>query len=240
MNTESSMVGEDPKPPQPMLAAPQWVPAKRLGERDRGAIAQHLLQLNADDRYLRFGHAASDEQIERYVNKLRMGSDQLIGVYNRQLQLVAMVHLAGPTVDVAVDEAELGISVSAHLRGKGYGKRLFEHAMLLCRNRGITTLRIHALSENRVMLHLAQSAGAQVERDGSEAEAVLKLPRSNVATWWEAWLEDRAAYLDFTFKQWSLDPDTPEAQTEEASAAVPSAVKTTLTAREGPVEAEGS
>jgi GNAT superfamily N-acetyltransferase len=238
MNTESPIHAAVPKLTKPPLVAPQWVPAKRLGEGDRAAITQHLLQLNADDRYLRFGHAASDEQIERYVNKLRMGSDQLIGVYNRQLQLVAMVHLAGPTADVATDEAELGISVSAHLRGKGYGKRLFEHAMLLCRNRGITTLRIHALSENRVMLHLAQSAGAQVERDGSEAEAVLKLPRSNVATWWEAWLEDRAAYLDYTLKQWSLDPDSPEALTEGLCADTPTSTETALRRQAGGVEAE--
>lgn len=238
MNTESPAGAVAPKLPQPILAPPQWVPAKRLDERDRGAIAQHLLQLNADDRYLRFGHAASDEQIERYVSKLRMGNDQLIGVYNRQLQLVAMVHLAGPTADVASDEAELGISVSAHLRGKGYGKRLFEHAMLLCRNRGITTLRIHALSENRVMLHLAQTAGARVERDGSEAEAVLKLPRSNVATWWEAWLEDRAAYLDYTIKQWSLDPNSAETPSEEPSEATPGSSETDLPTRTGAVESK--
>jgi GNAT superfamily N-acetyltransferase len=189
----------------PVALVPKWVPVKRLGERDREAIAAHLRNLSVDDRYLRFGYAASDEQISRYVDHLKMDSDQLIGVFNRQLQLVAMVHLAAPAAHIASHEAELGISVSAHLRGKGYGKRMFEHAMLLARNRGVTTLHIHALSENRVMLHLAQSAGATVERNGSEAEAVLKLPPGDFGSWWEAWLEDRAAKLDYTLKNWTHD-----------------------------------
>jgi GNAT superfamily N-acetyltransferase len=217
MSTPASVHRKRPDPeladPLPVVVAPKWVPVKRLGERDREAIAAHLRNLSNDDRYLRFGYAATDEQISRYVDRLTMDSDQLMGVFNRQLQLVAMVHLAAPAAHIASHEAELGISVSAHLRGKGYGKRMFEHAMLLARNRGVTTLHIHALSENRVMLHLAQSAGATVERNGSEAEAVLKLPPGDFASWWEAWLEDRAAKLDYTLKNWTHDQ--PEATTAD-------------------------
>jgi GNAT superfamily N-acetyltransferase len=210
MKSVDSPVPTELHPDQPglsTLAPPMWVPVMPLTEADRPAITQHLLQLDNSDRYLRFGYSPSDAQIERYVDGLSFSTDQLMGVYNRHLHLIAMVHLAGPRPDTPPDEAELGISVSAHLRGRGFGRRLFEHAMLLCRNHGITTLRIHALTENRAMLHLAQSAGASVDRMGSEAEAVLRLPASNLASWWEAWLENRAARLDFTVKQWSRHPD---------------------------------
>lgn len=188
--------------------APHWVPVKRLGRRHLPAIAQHLLKLSPQDRYLRFGHPASDEQIGRYVEGLDLAHDDVFGVFNRQLALVAWIHLAYPPADSGSEEAELGISVGAHLRGTGLGKRLFEHAMLLARNRGIATLRIHALAENKAMLHIARAAGAEVERFGFEAEAAVRLPPGGLVTRCEAWVEDRAAGLDYTVKQWAFSqPD---------------------------------
>lgn len=181
--------------------APHWVPVKRLSRRHGPAIAQHLLQLSQEDRYLRFGHPASDEQISRYVKNLDLEHDDVFGVFNRRLALVALVHLAGPAAETSGDEAELGISVRAQLRGTGLGKRLFEHAMLLARNRRISVLRIHALAENKVMLHIARAAGAHVERSGFEAEAVLRLPPGDLVTRCEAWMEHQAAGLDYTVKQ---------------------------------------
>jgi hypothetical protein len=44
------------------------------------------------------------------------------------------------------------------------------------RNEGVTMLFIHALSENTAMLKIARSAGATIERDGSESEAHLRVP----------------------------------------------------------------
>ena len=46
------------------------------------------------DRYLRFGYAATDEQIERYVDGLDFERDEIFGIYNRRLELIAMAHLA--------------------------------------------------------------------------------------------------------------------------------------------------
>ena len=180
---------------------PHWVPVKRLGRPHLPANAQHLLQLSKEDRYLRFGHPASDEQIGRYVDGLDLEHDDVFGVFNRQLALVALVHLAGPPPETSGDEAELGISVSQRLRGTGLGKRLFEHAMLLARNRDISKLRIHALAENKVMLHIARAAGADVVRSGFEAEALLHLPPGGLVTRCEAWVEHQAAGPDYPVTQ---------------------------------------
>lgn len=178
----------------------QWVPVKSLGAEDRGAIAEHLLALSTADRYLRFGHAASDEQVARYVAALDFGRDDVFGVFNRQLMLVALAHLAFAP-DGSVPIAEYGVSVSAHLRNRGFGKRLFAHAVLKARNRDVDTLMIHALSENQVMLSIARAAGATVERQGSDAQALLKLPGPDMASRWEAWLETHAADIDYGVKQ---------------------------------------
>ena len=111
-----------------------------------------------------------------------------------------MAHLAHAATGPG-PEAEFGVSVSAHLRGKGFGKRLFQHAALMARNQGVEWLRVHALSENRAMLHIAQQAGAVVERCGPEAEALLRLPSADVASRWEGWLESSAAQIDYSVKQ---------------------------------------
>ena len=179
-----------------------WIPIRSLSPRHRERISTHLLALSDADRYLRFGYAAGNEQIARYVAGLNFERDEVFGVYNRKLDLIALAHLAYPAANSMVPgAAEFGGSVAAHARGRGYGARLFEHAMLHARNRGLDTLFIHALSENTAMLRIASKAGARVERAGSETDAYLKLPHDTLASKVEQWVGDGAAEIDYHLKQ---------------------------------------
>lgn len=186
-----------------------WIPIRSLAPRHRERILAHLMALSEADRYLRFGYAAGDEQIARYVAGLDFDRDEVFGVYNRKLDLIALAHLAYPSADTPVPgAAEFGGSVVAPARGRGYGARLFEHAMLHARNRGVDTLFIHALSENTAMLRIARKAGARVERAGSETDAYLKLPHDTLASKMEQWVGDGAAELDYRLKQQAHIVDT--------------------------------
>lgn len=188
--------------PAATAAAPTWVPIRSLSPRHRGEILAHLTALSAGDRYLRFGYSAADEQIARYVDGINFDRDEVFGVFNRRLSLIALAHLACPDVDQTRNQtAEFGGSVAEHARGRGYGARLFEHAMLHARNRGLGSLFIHALSENTAMLKIARHAGAVVERSGSETDAYLKLPQDTVASQVEQWVGRQAAAIDYQFKQ---------------------------------------
>lgn len=81
------------------------------------------------DRYLRFGYAAQDKQIERYVEGLNFDRDDIFGIYNRKLELIAMAHLAYANDQRFDSCAEFGVSVLYPRRAwKGYGARLFERA----------------------------------------------------------------------------------------------------------------
>jgi len=182
-----------------------WIPIRSLAPRHRERIATHLLALPERDRYLRFGYAAGDVQIQRYVDGLDFERDEVFGVFNRKLVLIALAHLAYPRPGQSAgpSAAEFGGSVLPGARGRGYGARLFEHAMLHARNRGLDTLFIHALSENTTMLHIARRAGAVVQRDGSESEAFLKLPHDTLASRMEQWVGVGAAELDYRLKQQS-------------------------------------
>lgn len=195
-----SSTPDTPTRPAPSLF--QWVPIRSLAPRHRERAALHLLTLDTRDRYLRFGYAATDEQIRRYVDNLDFDRDELFGIFNRKLVLIAMAHLAheASSAPGGRHTAEFGVSVLKEARGRGYGARLFERAMLHARNRGCTHLLIHALSENAPMLKIAAAAGATIERDGSESDATLKLPPDDFASQVDELVNEQAAELNFRFK----------------------------------------
>lgn len=191
------------KTKNPSLARSSFplVPIRSLGPRHRDRIAAHLLALDVSDRYLRFGYAASDEQIQRYADGLNFERDDIYGIFNRKLALIAMAHLAVSEDSVQAKTAEFGVSVLKSARGRGYGARMFDRAVMHARNEGRNTLYIHALSENTAMLKIARNAGATVERSGSESDAYLKLPEATLATRLTEMVEDQMAEFDYGFKQ---------------------------------------
>lgn len=182
-----------------------WVPIRSLGQRHRARIASHLLALDTGDRYLRFGYMATDAQISKYVDMLDFEQDEVFGIFSRRLELIAMAHLAhavrvpGQGDETAV--SEFGVSVLKAARARGFGRRLFEHATLHARNRGVETLMIHALSENTAMLKIARNAGATVVRDGSESDARLRLPPDTLGSHIDELVERQAAELDYRLKR---------------------------------------
>lgn len=207
--TAPDQVPADPARP---AAAPEaeassrwsWVPIRSLGPRHRDRIAAHLMSLEETDRYLRFGYLATDAQISRYVDTLDFDQDEVFGIFNRRLELIAMAHLAHPSTPAEGARgtmAEFGVSVMRKVRGRGFGARLFEHSVLHARNRGVQTLFIHALSENTAMLKIARNAGATVERDGSESDAWLRLPPDTFVSHVEEMMGEQAAEFDYQLKR---------------------------------------
>jgi RimJ/RimL family protein N-acetyltransferase len=176
------------------------VPIRSIGPGQRERILAHLLSLEPHDRYLRFGYAANDEQITRYVDQLNFERDELFGIFNRRLDLIAMAHLAFSIDPQYTSCAEFGVSVAKSARGRGYGSRLFERAVMHARNEGVTQLFIHALSENTAMLKIARHAGAIIERDGSESEAHLRLPPADFDSRITELVNQQVAFTDYHLK----------------------------------------
>ena len=136
--------------------------------------------------------------------------DEVFGIFNRRLELIALAHLAHRDAGPARGReaaSEFGVSVLPKARRRGFGRRLFEHAMLHARNRGVHTIFIHALSENTAMLKMARMPGPIVEREGSESEAWLKLPPDSFVSHLDELLGDHAAELDYRLKRQAHRPD---------------------------------
>jgi RimJ/RimL family protein N-acetyltransferase len=143
---------------------------------------------------------ASDAQVRQYVEKLNFERDEVFGIFNRWLELIAMAHLAFSDQPGSTACAEFGVSVAKRARGRGYGARLFDRAVMHARNEGVELLFVHALSENQAMLKIARNAGATLERDGTETEAHLRLPPATLESRVTELVEERMAETDYQLK----------------------------------------
>lgn len=185
------------------------VRVKELSERDRRRLLNHFLALDESDRLLRFGAVLPDELITRYVQMLDFSRDTVFGVYNDNLALVGVGHLAFapkeamPVLSDATHKeriAEFGVSVSASARGMGVGSKLFERAAIHCRNEDVDTLYMHCLSSNQTMIHIAKKAGMEIHRDYGESDAYLRLTPANPGTMLAEAVEEQIAAFDYTVK----------------------------------------
>ncbi|WP_280188426.1 GNAT family N-acetyltransferase [Delftia sp. PS-11] len=193
--------GSAGQPHQPDGRSTAMVPIRSLGPSHRERVVAHLLKLDEGDRYLRFGYAASDEQVRRYAMQLDFERDDIFGIYNRRLELIAMAHLAFSSHPEHKNCAEFGVSVLKQARGRGYGGRLFNRAVIHARTKGVSMMFIHALSENTAMLRIARKAGASITRDGSESEAYLQLPPAGLDTRMASLMTDHIGEVDYQFKK---------------------------------------
>lgn len=190
----------DAVPPSHRAIRTAVVPIRSLRPRHRAAVLAHLLELTPADRYLRFGYAAQDAQIAHYVQGLDFARDQIFGIFNRRLRLIAVAHLAYGQEPQPQRRAEFGVSVSPTYRGRGLGAKLFARAQLHAQNDRISQLYIHALSENSAMLKIARNAGATVQRLGAESDAYLELPSPTLGSHMSEAVDVQIADTDYRLK----------------------------------------
>ena len=176
------------------------VPIRAIGAEHTPELLAHFLALGEEDRYLRFGYAASDAQIKAYVTRIDFLRDEVFGVFNRKLELIAAAHIALSCQPKQACQAEFGVSVLESGRGKGIGTRLFRRAAMFARNRGIEILTMQCLTQNAAMMRIARRAGMEVHVEGSETEACLKVPQRGIFSHLDEWVENATGQLDFAIK----------------------------------------
>jgi RimJ/RimL family protein N-acetyltransferase len=174
------------------------VAVQRLNAKHRDDIARHLLQLPENDRRLRFGQAIRDDAVREYVNRIDFDRDRVFGILGPSLELAGIAHLALSPEDKS---AELGLSVDASLRVKGYGYALLQRAVLHAANLGYRALFMHCLAENAIMMRLARKAGLLVLIESGEADGKLKLDRLIHGGAFREAMADQIALVDAMLKQ---------------------------------------
>jgi RimJ/RimL family protein N-acetyltransferase len=178
----------------------ELVLVRELTANDRKRLLAHFLTLNSEDRLLRFGQMVPDHVIENYVRTIDFTRDATFGVFDAQLALMGVGHLAYLPPEDDKRMAELGVSVLENARGKGVGSKLFERAAMHCRNTRVTTLYIYCLSRNTTMMHIAKKAGMRIEYAHGSADAYLTLPPADQVSIIAEMLQEQAAVFDYAIK----------------------------------------
>src|SRR5580698_8801354 len=186
-----------------LLQAGSRAPAlvRELTSADRDRLLTHFLALSEEDRLLRFGQVVPNHVIEHYVRAIDFSRDTVFGVFDSQLQLAGVGHLAYLPADGEKRTAEFGVSVLESARGQGAGSKLFERAAIRSRNTHVTTLYMHCLSRNSTMMHIARKAGMKIEYAYGEADAYLTLPPSDSVSVMTELLQEQAAVFDYAVKR---------------------------------------
>lgn len=167
----------------------------RLAADSRPKLEAHFLSLSSGDLRLRFGASVSPTAIQEYVAHIDFDRDAVFGVYDDELALVGVAHLARNS-----EAAELGLSILPGFRGKGIGSALFRRAHEHSRNHLIGALFMHCLAENETMMHIARKSGMKIVTHPGEAQAFLDLPPGSPSTIAQELIEDQAALFDFALK----------------------------------------
>jgi len=171
---------------------------QKLSPLQRPAMLQHLKTLSPEDLRLRFGAFMTVTAIEQYVQHIDFSHDIVFGIFGRDMELIGMAHLA---LDRDHHYAELGLSVEPAHRGHGYGLALLSRGKLGAITRGYTTLFMHCLAENKIMVHLARKAGLKLVTEQGEVDAHLQLEMTSHAAVAREAIEDQIALADLFFKQ---------------------------------------
>lgn len=195
MSKRSALARAAARAPARKPALAPVIPIRPIGAEYRPQLRRHFLALDAEDRYLRFGYAASDEQIGRYVDGIDFAHDEVFGVFSRKLELLAVAHLA-----IGQARAEFGVSVLPRARGLGIGTRLFRTGALHARNRGLRQLFMQCLSSNTAMRKIARRAGMAVRDGGGQTEAYLELPPDDWRSHLQALVDAQTGYWDYALK----------------------------------------
>jgi hypothetical protein len=85
-------------------------------------------------------------------------------------------------------------------RGRGVGSALFARAAGHVRNRSISNLFMHCLSENAAIMHIARKSGMSIVAEAGDVDAHLALSPANPASITGEFLTDRVARYDYALR----------------------------------------
>ena len=126
---------------------------QKLWRRDLPEITQHLLRLDRETRYLRFGSFVSDDSIRNYAERIFDTGSVVYGV-SQDGELRAVGELCG-LYRSWPPSAELALSVEPEWQSQGIGSALVSRLVTAAQNRNIKSLNIMFLNDNERMRSIA-------------------------------------------------------------------------------------
>jgi GNAT superfamily N-acetyltransferase len=148
---------------------------RKLWPGETEAYRDHLLRLDQDSRRRRFSGGVTDEFIARHA-----ASAQDIGVVVHGFFVDGVLRGAAelrPFGSPFAREGEAAFSVEQPWQSQGVGSLLLQRTLLSARNRGIKSLQMHCLGDNRRMQQLARKFEANLHFDFGGVVGAVDPPR---------------------------------------------------------------
>lgn len=154
---------------------------------------RHLKSLDQADRYTRFGYQIKDEIIDAVIlNILYHFNDHHLFTCEVDGVIVGFGHLAKEDTDW-----ELAVSVAKEYQGQGIADSLMTFMIDWGKTRGITSVFMHCISENRKIQHLAIKHGLRtIERAGGEITSKVELPKPTPLDYTLDFIREQRELLD--------------------------------------------
>lgn len=136
---------------------------RRLYRPDLPLFRDHLVRLDPETRYDRFGLQVSDDYLAHYAELCFAPGAITYGfVEDGLIRGAAELRLLPVTGSPPRREGEAAFSVERGWRRRGIGAELMSHIVLAARNRRIESLTIFCLRHNKAMLALARKFEADL------------------------------------------------------------------------------
>jgi RimJ/RimL family protein N-acetyltransferase len=160
---------------------------RRLWPGEEAALRDHLLRLDPESRRSRFGSPVNGHFIERYASRALRSGSVVHGFFaDGELRGVAELRIFDKAIPL---KAEGAFSLEHAWQGRGIGNELLDRTILSARNRGIHSIQLNCLAENRRMQAIAKKHEAHLRLRADEVVGELVSPGAtplSVAREWAA------------------------------------------------------
>ena len=180
---------------------------RRLYRPDFPLFRDHLIRLDPETRFNRFGLHASDDYLGHYAELCFAPGSITYGCFEDGLLRGASELRMFTAKELPLHrDAEAAFSVEKAWRRRGIGTELMRHLVLAARNRSIGTLTIFCLRNNSAMLRLAKKFEAELKFEMSDVTGHLESrPPSALSIWQEVVdnaIDLGSAVIDYQSRLW--------------------------------------
>lgn len=153
----------------------------------------HLLSLDEESRYMRFGYHVRSDQIRDLCKRWEANADKNIvfAIENNDLEVVGIAHIS-----LEDNPAELAFSVFKECQRQGMGDALMARAIEYCQNHNIRTGCMVCLGSNEAIKKLARKHNVLVRTELGDASAEISIPAPSPISIWNEVVHDQIAKID--------------------------------------------
>ena len=165
--------------------------ARRLYKPDLLSFQDHLIRLDAETRYDRYGLQVSDDYLCHYAELCFKPGSIVYGSFeDNVLRGAAELRMFDAADQPMRRDAEAAFSVETPWRRQGIGTELMSHVVLAARNRRIGELTIFCLRSNRAMMALARKFETDLTFERNDVTGHLVARAPNAASFFREFVDN--------------------------------------------------